>query len=371
MGPAPGKKLIVTQRTPFGMALVLPLVGLSLAGCSSTLPSELAPPPAFDRATLQGLAGGPIDPQALDPRPLDQEAFAKRDARGPRSSGYDAEGDFARPPAQDELDAEGRFVPFDRRLPPAAPIPHYPAPINPKQLGRLLDERPTLHALGRLACVEVAGVREYVAIGSWGKHSYSSDDATWQVRPAQPTVLNVVRRALGASPIPEHEKDAWPRPSVLPTQLPFASIVAVPSMLLPRSGDLMRLRLAGARVGAEAILVLVRSTRVYRYHNAAANLYPLLVGLLLPARSEVAVSRVEAAIVGVRSGHVYAVATGDTRMEETGFLLLRNREDSRRMAEEAEAAATLLMAADLNREMASLEAQGRLLARAPAKVKPR
>ncbi|MGE0708712.1 MAG: hypothetical protein AB7N76_12160 [Planctomycetota bacterium] len=319
---------------------LLLLAGLALAGCTSS-PVDMEAPPALDRAALAGIA--------------DRDVELERGGASSTKS-LDAEEQFAR--------GQGQRTPATPGEPyqPGARYPGGWAPSD-KDMARVLDEKPPLRVPGRLACVEVAGIREYVSVPSWGDQDVYTEPAPWMIRPAQPAVLDVVRRALDLRPPRKQgEDEVWPPAVAAPSRVPFASIVAVPSMLLPQNGDLRQVRFAGAQVGAEAILVLARSTRVYRYHNGLANLYPLVVGLALPARSEVAVSRVEAAIVGVRSGHVYAVATGEARLEESGLLLLRNREDSRRMAESAEGAATERMAEDLNREMASLEAQGRLLA---------
>jgi len=318
---------------PLLCALALAVSGA--AGCSSTLPERLGPPSQLDASFLAGGEGA----RSSGWRGRDAERRFVREPSPPPSSGYDAEEHFVR----------GRRAP-ERCFPRPAHAPVVPSSPSP---GALLDERPTLRAGGRLACLEVRGLREYVALPSWGDAEASREPAPWVTRPAPEATLAVLRQGLARDRAP---RSGWPAPA------PFASLVSVPSLLLPARGDLYGARQAGARVGAEAVLVLARSTRVYRYHNGLANLYPLLIGLALPAREEVAVTRVEAALVGVRTGHVFAVAAGEARREEQGFLLTRDREDSRRMAEEAEERATHSLARHLERELRALSLEGRLLA---------
>ncbi|MBL4848369.1 MAG: hypothetical protein JKY65_22850 [Planctomycetes bacterium] len=305
------------------LLLLLPLG----AGCSSSPLSETPPPSGLDPLALH--VGEPLE--LSEPRGLSSR------------------------------DAEESFVRGPRRSPPVR-LSATRDPASDAALSCLLDRRPVLAALGRLACLEVRGTREYVSVDCFGDPEVSSEEASFWARPAQTAQLQLLRNVLRL-PAQAERFGAWPTVS---SQLrrPFGAIVSVPSMLLPTSGSLRHLRLAGARVGAEAILILTRSTRVYRYHNGFANLYPLLVGFALPAREEVAVSRVEAALVGVRTGHVFAVAVGEARVEESGWLLLRDREDSRAMASRAEEDATYRMASDLTRELTQLEAEGRLVARA-------
>lgn len=314
-----------SNRLPFSR-LLLPLALLSLlgAGCSSTPLDEAPPPSALEGLQLED-AGPPL---ALAPRE-------------PARRGHDAEGSFARRPQPE---------PARRPLDPSSDA----------ALARLLDQRPVLRGPIRLACLEVRGAREYVSVDCFGDQDTDEDYASFWARSVPPAQLSLLRAALDRAALPEPVQ-GWPEVEAAPTHPPFGAIVGVPSMLLPQSGSLRQLRLAAARVGAEAVLVLTRSTRVYRYHNSLANLYPLVIGLALPAREEVAVSRVEAALVGVRTGHVFAVATGEARCEESGWLLTRGREDSRQMALSAEASATSAMTRDLSREIAQLEVEGRLI----------
>ena len=321
--------------------LLVPLTALSLlgAGCGSTPLDEAPPPSALEGLQLED-AGAPLALETEEP------SFAPRRAE-------DAEGSFA---PRHAGDAEGSFA---RRR----PLPARPRPLDPSSdaaLAQLLDQRPVLRGPTRLACLEVRGTREYVSVDCFGDQDLDQDYATFWARSVPPAQLRVLRAALDRASLPEPTQ-GWPEVEAAPTHPPFGAVVGVPSMLLPTSGSLRQLRLAAARVGAEAVLVLTRSTRVYRYHNSLANLYPLVIGLALPAREEVAVSRVEAALVGVRTGHVFAVATGEARAEESGWLLTRGREDSRRMAVSAEASATSAMTRDLSREIARLEIEGRLI----------
>ena len=77
--------------------------------------------------------------------------------------------------------------------------------------------------------------------------------------------------------------EEWPH--VGPLKPPFTSIVAVPSLFLPTQGDMGKVRFSAARVGANALLVFARSTRMYSWNNGLANLYLLFpVGFLLPAK---------------------------------------------------------------------------------------
>lgn len=313
----------LSLKTPW--LWVLTTLALLGGGCSSA-PLDEAPPPSV-LAELQLDEGGAL---ALGPA---EPSFAPR--------GHDAEGSFARRAPQ--------------RIPSRSLDPSSDA-----ALGRLLDQQPVLRGALRLACLEVRGTREYVSVDCFGDQDLDQDTAGFWARPVPPQQLSLLRSALQRPSI-RVPGEPWPAVEKGPTHPPFGAIVGVPSMLLPQSGSLRQLRLAAARVQAEVVLVLTRSTRVYRYHNSLANLYPLVVGLALPAREEVAVSRVEAALVGVRTGHVFAVAVGEARCEETGWLLTRGREDSRRLAVEAEASATLAMTRDLSSEIGQLESEGRLV----------
>lgn len=334
-------------------ALALSFSVIAFAGCSSAEKVGLMEaPPALSGDVLNQVAG---------------KRFAARRTMELRKDHKDAEGHFAR---------KGRKVPgrrpVQRHRPPRADhgfgfdrdLPSWDE--RRKRLTTLLDKRPTLKVPGRLACVEVRGRREFVDVPSWGERSITYAPAGWTVRPANRSVLTTVRAALGLAKLPPSDEDAeadWP--AVGPKAAPFASIVSIPSMFLPGQGDLGKVRYAAARVGAEAILVFARSTRVYTFNNGLANLYPLLfpVGFLLPAKQQVAVTRVEGAIVSVRTGDVFCVALGESRIEERGSVLLRNAEDTRQLVEKAERLATKKMTGDLARELAALEAGGRLVTR--------
>lgn len=320
----------MTPQNLIPWLLLIPLCGV---GCSSAVVDETPPPSGLialalgaDALTAESPLGQPSDPwpgEASTPS-------------------HDAEGSFAR-----------------KALRPLRPQ-RVVDPTSDAALARLLDQRPVLRGPARLACIELRGAREYVAVDCFGDQDYDQEASPFWARTVPPAQLGVLRGALQRSALPTPPQ-GWPEVEAVPTHAPFASILSVPSMLLPRSGSLRELRLAAARVRCEVVLILTRSTRVYRYHNGLANLYPFVIGLALPAREEVAVSRVEAALVGVRSGHVFAVATGEARCEESGWLLLRGREDSRAMADRAEEDATYAMSRDLSREIAQLESEGRLL----------
>jgi len=307
-------------------ALPLLLVSTLLNGCATSFAGKVEAP----RSSLLGQLGGFVP--AGGPEVADAEAGLVEGAPTPR--------------------AAGPGFGFDRELPADG---HGPSDAA---VGRLLDWREALRAPARLAVVEARGRRERLRARLWGAPDLEVlDDGPWTVRAADAATVDTVAGALD----PAARDGEGPWPAVAPTRAPFTSVQAIPGLFLPPTGDLGKVRYAAARVGADVLLVVARSTRVYAFRNGLANLYPLLIGLLLPAEEEVVVSRVEGAVVDVRTGYVFCVAQGEGRVRERDALLLQTDEEARGRLDAAEGEAMARMTSSLARELAALEAAGRLI----------
>ena len=317
----------------------LRLVALSLVtlcGCASTAPREVAAPMALTSTVLAQIGGAKL------------RAFDGIVAQG------DAEAHLVRgEPVPTPVATPRPGYGFDRPLPGSSQSSPSDADV-----ARLLDAKLPLYAPARLACVEAQSRREYVNAVFFGDPTVVSNDSAWTVRPSTPGSLKAIRRALDPT---ARGADGGDWPSIKePRRHVFASITSIPSMFLPGRGDLGKVRYAAARVGCDAVLVYARATRVYTYRNGLANLYPTLIGLALPGNERIVVSRVEGAIVDVRTGHVFCVAQGEARVDESSSPLFGSSEDERQSVEEAETDAALNMTKDLARELAQLEASGRI-----------
>jgi hypothetical protein len=308
------------------MRTLIPLALLLSCGCATSSPKAIEAPSTFD-SILSQVAGQKLGG-------ADREAFLVRGERGGT-------------PAEPQ---PGEGFGFDRPLGAHGP--------SEADVARLLDRRLDLKVPARLACVEAQGQREYVVACAFGGPDVYHERTEWTVRPAAPRSLEAIRKALDPTARSPEEAGEWPEVAT-PKRAAFASINAVPGLFLPGQGDLGKVRYAAARVGADTLLVYARSTRVYTFRNGLANLYPTLVGLLLPGNERIVVSRVEGAIVDVRSGHVFCVAQGESRVDESSSPLLGSNDDERQEVEQAETEAALAMTRDLARELAALEAAGR------------
>src|SRR5579871_4300386 len=170
-------------------------------------------------------------------------------------------------------------------------------PVTDEEVARLLDWRVALPAHARLAVLEAQAYREYFISGCFGEPDVIVEGSDWSARPAPPEDVSTIRDELG-------------------THGRFESVSTVPAIFLPARADLGRCRYAAARTNADLILLYAKATRVVRYHNKLANFYPLILGLLLPGEETVVVTRVEAALVDVRTARVFAVAQGQCRGED-------------------------------------------------------
>jgi len=316
-------------------AVLAALVTPVLAGCASA-PERFAAP-AAPAGSLLADAAAPG--RAAPPT-------------GPRGrAGGDAEAYLA----------EGRGRTPRLRRPASA------APPRGRDLGRLLDERPALVVPGRLAVCEARSYRERVELAAWGEPVVVDAPADWAARAPEAAALATLRRALdpapAASPAPGAalggREAGGPWPSVAgPAQAPFAAVEPVPDLLLGPGAGLGDVRYAAARIGADALLVYQTTTRVYAYRNGLANLYPTLLGLLLPGEATTVVSRTEAVILAVRDGVVHAVALGEERRDASRSPLAEDAQATRELAAATEAAATRAMAGELRRALAELEGRG-------------
>jgi hypothetical protein len=304
---------------------------------------------------MTGCAGAPAHIEA--PQALTSSIMGKLGSGVVLARQMDAEAHFAQKQAQGEPLRPGQpGYGFDR---PLANHGQLDQPTD-ADVARLLDARQTLRAPARLACVEAQSRFEYVHSSFFGEPIVTATNSGWSVRPPTPADLRSIRVALDPTARESlAEEDEWPSVAA-PQRHVFASITAIPGLFLPGQGDLGKVRYAAARIGCDALLVYARATRVYTFRNGLANLYPTLVGLALPGNERIVVTRVEGAIVDVRTGHVFCVAQGESRQEASSSPLFASSDDERRMVEASEAEAALRMTQDLSRELAQLEAAGRI-----------
>ncbi len=205
-------------------------------------------------------------------------------------------------------------------------------PVTDEEVKRLLDWRVALPKNARLALLEARAFREFYTCGSWGEPRRSVEGSEWSVRPATPEDVTSVRGELVASNR-------------------FESVSTVPQMFLPARADLGRCRYAAARANADLLLLYAKATRVVRYHNRLANLYPLIVGLLLPGEETVVVTRVEGALVDARTGRVFAVAQGSNRGQDSSSPLAASDEGRRVLLDLTEQNALVELARNLRAEL--------------------
>ena len=205
-------------------------------------------------------------------------------------------------------------------------------PVTDEEVGRLLDWRVALPKNARLALLEARAYREVYVCGSFGDPVRTVEGSEWAVHPATPEDVNAVRPELIASNR-------------------FDSVTTVPQIFLPARADLGRCRYAAARANADLVLLYAKATRVVRYHNRLANLYPLIVGLLLPGEETVVVTRVEGALVDARTGRVFAVAQGSNRGQDSSSPLAASDEGRRVLVDMTEQNALIELARNLRSEL--------------------
>lgn len=314
--------------------LVCPLL-LLLAGCGSTAPRLEAPDALAWGGPLAEARQGAGGQEALErePRPPAGDAEAHL-ARGWTSSSLPA-----RPPAPGHA---------------CEPDPDLAGP----DLSGLLAARPHLRVPGRLAVIEAHRPCERLVVPAWGEPRLEATGQAWALRPPLPAALGALRAGLDPLRAAEAGQE-WPALEA-PQRDPFAAIDAVPGLLLPRQASLGAARRAAARIGADTLLITTCAARVYAWRSGWANLYPTLVGLLLPGEERAAVVRAEGALVDVRTGAILAVAQAEARRQTCHAPLLGGGpEQEQDLVEAASVEAVEGLASELRRALAGLEASGR------------
>ncbi len=207
-------------------------------------------------------------------------------------------------------------------------------PVTDEEVARLLDWRVALPKNPRLALLEARAFREYYAYGTFGETRHA-EGSEWSVRPASPEDVKTVRGELMT-------ENASAR---------FESVSTVPQIFLPARADLGRCRYAAARANSDLVLLYAKATRVIRYRNKLANLYPLIVGLVLPGEETVVVTRVEGALVDARTGRVFAVAQGSNRGQDSSSPLAASDEGRQVLLDLTEQNALVELARNLRAEL--------------------
>jgi hypothetical protein len=96
-----------------------------------------------------------------------------------------------------------------------------------------------------------------------------------------------------------------------------ASVFAIPDSVLPGE-DLRAVRLAAARQGGDAVLVLTGATDVDRYNHPSAVLYGTIFGLwVVPGTRADGICVAAGSLWDVRSGALYAAAEAEATSGET------------------------------------------------------
>jgi hypothetical protein len=212
-------------------------------------------------------------------------------------------------------------------------------PVTDAEVSRLLDWRVALPKNPRLALLEARAFREFYYCGTFGEPQKTVEGSDWSVRPASPEDVSSVRNEL----MPSSRSDT--------SRVSFESITTVPQIFLPARADLGRCRYAAARANTDLVFLYAKATRVVRYHNKLANLYPLIVGLLLPGEETVVVTRVEGALVDARTGRVFAVAQGSNRGSDSSSPLAASDEGRRVLLDMTEQNALIELARNLRVEL--------------------
>ncbi|MCA8922232.1 MAG: hypothetical protein KDD82_10515, partial [Planctomycetes bacterium] len=221
--------------------------------------------------------------------------------------------------------------------------------------------KPVLQVPASLAVVELAAYTERGALGWAGGAEWDPTPWAAQLRSPAAGTLRRLREGLVARPV--RPDGGWPALGG-PNLDPFAQAVGIPSFLLPTQPGLFAIRQAAGGLGSEVVLVLGRRGRVLKGRNACALLYPLLVGLLLPAEETRAWTRYEAALIDVRSGGVLAVAQGEAEAAWASSPLLGDDAEGASALRSCEDRALERAVEELRLALANLEGQGRFRLRA-------
>jgi hypothetical protein len=210
-------------------------------------------------------------------------------------------------------------------------------PVSDADIAKVLDWHALLPDRARVALLEARAVREWCTCGSWGSPDVRVEGTQWAVRPTPSEEVEAMRAELARS-----------------SRVSNAS--TVPAMLLPLHADLGRCRYTAARANSDLILLYAKATRVLRFRNNLANLYPTILGLLLPGEETQIVSRVEGALVDVRTGRVFAVSQATAKRSDASSPFTSSQEKRDELLEGAERDAVVSLAKGIREELESTPA---------------
>jgi hypothetical protein len=205
-------------------------------------------------------------------------------------------------------------------------------PVTDEQITRVLDWHALLPSQARVALMEARAVREWCTCGSWGMPDVRVEGTQWSVRPSVSEEVDAMRGELAKSG------------RVL-------SVATVPAMFLPLHADLARCRYAAARTSADVVLLYAKATRIVKFHNKLANFYPLILGLALPGEETAIVTRVEGALVDVRTGRVFAVSQATARRSDLSTVFTSSDEARELLVDATEREAVLALAKGIKDEL--------------------
>ena len=117
----------------------------------------------------------------------------------------------------------------------------------------------------------------------------------------------------------------------------ISEVVTIPASLVDNKDNLDEIRVAAARYGADAVLIINSIDSVDRYNNWSSILYLSIIGLwIIPGTNVDALSVVQGLLFDVRNGYLYFSFESEGRDDEIGTaVLLKNRhvlEKSRKKA---------------------------------------
>lgn len=205
-------------------------------------------------------------------------------------------------------------------------------PVTDEQIAKVLDWHALIPAQARVALLEARSVREWYECGSWGYPQVQVVGSDWSVRPSVAEEVEAMKGELAKSNR-------------------VASVSTVPAMFLPVHADLARCRYAAARANSDLVLLYAKATRVVKFHNKLANFYPLVIGLALPGEETSIVSRVEGALVDVRTGRVFAVSQASARASDMSTVFTSSDEARAQLVEQTEREAVLALAKGIKGEL--------------------
>ena len=117
----------------------------------------------------------------------------------------------------------------------------------------------------------------------------------------------------------------------------ISEIITIPTSLVKTKDSLNEIRVAAARLGADAVLVINSLDNVDRYSNWASIFYVTIIGFwIIPGTNVDAVSIVQGIMFDVHNGYLYLSLESKGREERIGpEVLLRSKEVLSRARNEA------------------------------------